>query len=93
MERDWREEEKKKAPVFEKIDEDLRTLSGRCTRQREDLKKGVSWQRKANDSFQSIMDRLEALEEHNSYQQKEVDELQEKVYLLESQVGESWPNL
>ena len=87
MERDWREEEKKKAPVFKKIDEDLRTLSGRCTRQREDLKKGVTWQRKANDSLQSIMDRLEALEEHDSYRQKEVNELQEKVYLLESQVG------
>jgi len=33
------------------------------------------------------MDRLEVLEEHDSYRQKEVDELQEKVYLLESQVG------
>jgi len=62
-------------------------LSGRCTRQHEDLKKGVAWQRKANDSLQSIMDRLEVLEEHDSYRQKEVDELQEKVYLLESQVG------
>ena len=31
------------------------------------VKKGVAWQRKANDSLQSIMDRLEALEEHNSY--------------------------
>jgi len=87
LERDWREEEKKKAPIFKKIDEDLWTLSCRCTRQREDLKKGVIWQRKANDSLQSIMDRLEALEEHDSYRQKEVDELQEKVYLLESQVG------
>jgi len=62
-------------------------LSGHCTRQREDLKKGVTWQRKANDSLQSIMDRLEALEDHDSYRQKEIDELQEKVYLLESQVG------
>jgi len=42
LERDWREEEKKKVPVLEKIDE------GR---------------------------------------QKEFDKLQEKVYLLESQVG------
>jgi len=62
-------------------------LNGCCTRQREDLKKGVTWQRKANDSLQLIMDRLEVLEEHDSYRQKEVDELQEKVYLLESQVG------
>jgi len=67
LERDWREEERKKAPIFKKIDEDLRTLSGHCTQQREDLKKGVTWQRKANDSLQSIMDHLEALEEHDSY--------------------------
>ena len=88
MERDWREEKKKEAPVLEKIDEDLRTLDGRCTRQREDLKKGVKWQKQANDSFQSIIDRLTCLEEHDSWRQKEFDELQEKVYLLESQVGE-----
>ena len=88
MERDWREEKKKEAPILEKIDEDLRTLDGRCTWQREDLKKGVKWQKQANDSFQSIIDRLTCLEEHDSWRQKEFDELQEKVYLLESQVGE-----
>ena len=54
----------------------------------EDLKKGVKWQKQANDSFQSIIDRLTCLEEHDSWRQKEFDELQEKVYLLESQVGE-----
>ena len=86
MERDWREEEKKKAPVLEKIDEDLRTLDGHCTRQREDLKKGVKWQKQANDSFQSIIDHPTRLEEHNSWRQREFDKLQEKVYLLESQV-------
>jgi len=88
LERDWREEKKKEAPVLEKIDEDLRTLDGHCTRQREDLKKGVKWQKQANDSFQSIIDRLTCLEEHDSWRQKEFNELQEKVYLLESQVGE-----
>jgi len=88
LERDWREEEKKKVPVLEKIDEDLRTLDGRCTRQREDLRKGVKWQKQANDSFQLIIDRLTCLEEHDSWRQREFDELQEKVYLLESQVGE-----
>jgi len=87
LERDWREEKKKEAPILEKINEDLRTLDGRCTRQREDLKKGVKWQKQANDSFQSIIDRLTCLEEHDSWRQKEFDELQEKVYLLESQVG------
>jgi len=87
LERDRREEKKKEAPILEKIDEDLRTLDGRCTRQREDLKKGVKWQKQANDSFQSIIDRLTCLEEHDSWRQKEFDELQEKVYLLESQVG------
>jgi len=87
LEQDWREEEKKKAPVLEKIDEDLRTLDGCCTRQREDLRKGVKWQKQANDSFQSIIDRLTCLEERDSWCQKEIDELQEKVYLLESQVG------
>jgi len=88
LERDWREEKKKEAPVLEKIDKDLRTLDGRCTRQREDLKKGVKWQKQANDSFLSIIDRLTCLEEHDSWRQKEFNELQEKVYLLESQVGE-----
>ena len=45
------------------------------------------WQKKANNSLQRIMDCLKVLEDHDSYQQKEIDELQEKVYLLESQVG------
>jgi len=92
LERDWREEKKKEAPILEKIDEDLRTLDGRCTRQREDLRKGVKWQKQANDSFQSIIDRFTCLEEHDSWRQKEFDELQEKVYLLESQVGECCQN-
>jgi len=78
---------------MEQIDKDLQMLDGRCTQQHKDLKKLVVWQKKANNSLQGIIEHLEVLEDHNSYRQKEIDELQEKVYLLESQVGEPTPEL
>ena len=36
---------------------------------------------------QRLVDRVKNLEDHDSYRQVEIDRLQEKVYLLESQVG------
>jgi len=41
-----------------------------------------------DETVAQLVDRLENLEDHDSYRQVEIDRLQEKVYLLESQVGE-----
>ena len=78
---------KKQAEEAKDFDRDIRTLNGVSERQREKLKKSFQWEDSMNKTVAQLIDRLENLEEHDSYRQVEIDKLQEKVYLLESQVG------
>jgi len=78
---------KKHAKEAEDFDKDIRTLNGVSERQREKLKKSFQWEHSMDELVQRLVDRVENLEDHDSYRQVEIDQLQEKVYLLESQVG------
>ena len=72
---------KKQAKEAEDFDKDIRTLNGVTERQREKLKKSFQWEHSTDELIQQLVDRVENLEDHDSYRQVEINKLQEKVYL------------
>ena len=87
FEREARDLWKKQAEEVKDFDWDIRTLNRVSERQREKLKKSFQWEHSMDETVARLVDRLENLKDHDSYRQVEIDKLQEKIYLLESQVG------
>jgi len=73
---------------MEQINEDLWTLQRRVTCQRDNIRKMLRWEHSAKDTINSLVSRMESLESQVIKKEGKINELEEKVYLLESQV--SW---
>jgi len=71
---------------MEEIDKDLRTLQGCATHQQDNMWKMTRWECSAKDTINSLVARLESLENRVVEREGKINELEEKVYLLESQV-------
>jgi hypothetical protein len=96
LEREFREDAKSRAvlhPLLTSMDKDIRTLSGRANRQRDDITRMTNWELKAQETINALVikvdtlsARVTGLEERDCDKEGRIDQLEEKVYLLESQV-------
>ena len=86
LEQEFRKDLKNCLLVMEQIDKDLWTLQGCATHQWDDIWKMTRWECLAKDTINSLVVRLESLESQLVEREGKINELEEKVYLLGSQV-------